>query len=467
MEATSFFPSQKENKKINDYLLEFRQLKGYFNFHRKFKANKADERIIGKVFQNDYYLIDKNWLNKWKEYVGYNDIIKLNLNRDINDNDYDLFKKFLPKNIKEIRLFPLDNSNIYLNNGEINPFSEFIIINKECHNIFGESRKNMNYIYKERSVPLKFLKNKIILTTNGNTRIIYFKNENNVDEEIIIIFLKNDYKSMILKEIEKAENFQYWLKDKSFDLDFLDELEIEEFGYKIINKKLKLKSKMNFNEVNPNTIVSNTTLIGFKYNFPDNLKNPQNFDIQKPFNNNYNNNGNLIVENKKLKDELNTFKTKNEELKNTINILNNENVKLKNELTNANKIIFNINNNPNNQHDNNKMIKHLNDLIIMKDDLINDLKLKLQNNNQKDKLVNYDNILFVHFISLDQKINCGIKCLKTDTFAEVEEKLYQKYEEYRETNNNFVTKGRTVLRFKKIFENNIQDGDKIELIKIE
>ena len=166
MEATSFFPSQKENKKINDYLLEFRQLKGYFNFHRKFKANKADERIIGKVFQNDYYLIDKNWLNKWKEYVGYNDIIKLNLNRDINDNDYDLFKKFLPKNIKEIRLFPLDNSNIYLNNGEINPFSEFIIINKECHNIFGESRKNMNYIYKERSVSLKFLKNKIILTTN-------------------------------------------------------------------------------------------------------------------------------------------------------------------------------------------------------------------------------------------------------------------------------------------------------------
>ena len=118
------------------------------------------------MFQNDYYLIDKNWLNKWKEYVGYNDIIKLNLNRDINDNDYDLFKKFLPKNMKEIRLFPLDNSNIYLNNGEINPFSEFIIINKECHNIFGESRKNMNYIYKERSVPLKFLKNKIILTTN-------------------------------------------------------------------------------------------------------------------------------------------------------------------------------------------------------------------------------------------------------------------------------------------------------------
>ena len=57
--------------------------------------------------------------------------------------------------------------------------------------------------------------------------------------------------------------------------------------------------------------------------------------------------------------------------------------------------------------------------------------------------------------------------MKTDTFAAVEEKLYQKYEEYRETNNNFYAKGRVILRFKKIFENNIQDGDKIQLVKIE
>ena len=51
--------------------------------------------------------------------------------------------------------------------------------------------------------------------------------------------------------------------------------------------------------------------------------------------------------------------------------------------------------------------------------------------------------------------------------SEVEEKLYQRYEEYRETNNNFITKGKIILRFKKICENNIQDGDKIELIQIE
>ena len=96
---------------------------------------------------------------------------------------------------------------------------------------------------------------------------------------------------------------------------------------------------------------------------------------------------------------------------------------------------------------------------------INNLKLQLQNKNNIN--VNYNDILYVHFISTDQEINCPIKCLKTDTFASVEEKLYQKYEEYRETNNNFIAKGKVILRFKKICENHIEDGDKIQLLKVE
>ena len=74
--------------------------------------------------------------------------------------------------------------------------------------------------------------------------------------------------------------------------------------------------------------------------------------------------------------------------------LKNENKKLNNELIKAQKIISNFKNN--NQQ--NMNINNLNDIII------------------------------VHFISTDQKINCPINCLKTDTFAQVEEKLYQKYE---------------------------------------
>ena len=102
--------------------------------------------------------------------------------------------------------------------------------------------------------------------------------------------------------------------------------------------------------------------------------------------------------------------------------------------------------------------------IKIKDIEINDLKDK---SGKDKKFVDFDNIIVIDFISSDQNINCGIKCLKTDTFAEVEEKLYQRYEKFRETNNNFIANGKLILRFKKIFENGIKDGDKIQLIKIE
>ena len=77
-------------------------------------------------------------------------------------------------------------------------------------------------------------------------------------------------------------------------------------------------------------------------------------------------------------------------------------------------------------------------------------------------------MIAISFISTDQKINkYPISCFKTDRFAEIEEKLYQEFEEFRETNNTFIVNGTTVLRFKKMSENNIKNGDTIQLIKDE
>ncbi len=174
----------------------------------------------------------------------------------------------------------------------------------------------------------------------------------------------------------------------------------------------------------------------------------------------------LINENQKLKDKLKAYKNENLELKNKINKLISDNEKLSNDFLKAKKIISSFNNTPKIQ-ENNNMINNLNELIKVKDNLINDLRLQLQNSGKNKTPVNFEDIMVVNFISLDQKINCGIKCLKTETFVEVEERLYQQYEKYIETNNNFITKGRLVLRFKKIFENNIINGDKIQLIIIE
>ena len=165
-----------------------------------------------------------------------------------------------------------------------------------------------------------------------------------------------------------------------------------------------------------------------------------------------------------MKEELNIYKKENENLQNKINKLQDDNNKLNNELVKANKIISNFHNNQNNNIEINNKINNLNEMLKMKDNIINDLKNQLKN--KEIKTVNYDDILSIHFISLDQNINCAIKCLKTDTFAEVEEKLYQKYGEYRETNNNFTANGRIILRFKSISDNHIKDGDTIQLINI-
>ena len=148
----------------------------------------------------------------------------------------------------------------------------------------------------------------------------------------------------------------------------------------------------------------------------------------------------------------------------------NENKKLKKDLVRANKIIEDLKKNEN-QNSNIKNlqdeIKSLKNKLYLKENEINQLKLKIKNNNKKINLVKLDDIMVINFTSTDSSINYGIKCVVTDTFAEVEEKLYQIYDEFRNTNNMFTIKGRTILRFKNLKENNIRDGDKVLLFRIE
>ena len=72
--------------------------------------------------------------------------------------------------------------------------------------------------------------------------------------------------------------------------------------------------------------------------------------------------------------------------------------------------------------------------------------------------------MVVNFISTAQNVHFAAKCLKTNTFAEVEEKLYKQYPQYRESNNTFIANGTTVLRFKTIAENNIGNGLPVTLV---
>ena len=170
---------------------------------------------------------------------------------------------------------------------------------------------------------------------------------------------------------------------------------------------------------------------------------------------------NLNLEITNLKNENNDLKTKEElqskeitNLKNEINELKNNKKIQPEEITNLKNEINNLKKENQLKEEENKKLKSKIDLLI----------------NQKDKkpnLVDIDNIKVIQFLSNDHSIIYPIKCLPSDTFAEVEEKLYKIYPEYRETNNSFQVDGRTILRFKTIAENNIQEGHCVQITKIE
>ena len=148
---------------------------------------------------------------------------------------------------------------------------------------------------------------------------------------------------------------------------------------------------------------------------------------------------------------------------------------LKNELTKAKKIIeqqkLTINDLQNKLNNNTTIINNLNNtinnyqnIINQKEVELNKFRAQLNNNINIQKNVNFDDIMCVNFISSDQNVHYAASCLKTNTFAEIEEKLYKQYPQYRETNNSFIANGAQVLRFKTIEENKIGNGLPVTLI---
>ena len=97
-----------------------------------------------------------------------------------------------------------------------------------------------------------------------------------------------------------------------------------------------------------------------------------------------------------------------------------------------------------------------------------DIDIKPGENLEKlksDKLYNLDEIISLNFTSTDQKINYSLPCVKNDTFAVVEEKLYKEFPEYRENNNYFIQSAQPILRFKTLKENKLKSGFPIILIQ--
>ncbi len=110
-------------------------------------------------------------------------------------------------------------------------------------------------------------------------------------------------------------------------------------------------------------------------------------------------------------------------------------------------------------------INSLMEIIDKKDKQINQLKDKTNHKNPSN--INLNDIKTIQFKSSDMKVDFAISCLGTQSFSEIEEKLYKEYPEYRETNNQFLHMGTVIKRFKTINENKIKNGDIIMMIVME
>ena len=127
-------------------------------------------------------------------------------------------------------------------------------------------------------------------------------------------------------------------------------------------------------------------------------------------------------------------------------------------------------------------MKDLENKIKQKDLEISSLKEQINNiqmnnnniiyNNQINNInvpnnnfnININDMVCINFISSEQKIHFAVPCIKSNIFAEIEEKLYKQYPAFRETNNTFLVNGTIVLRFKTIAENKIDNGFPVTLM---
>ena len=135
----------------------------------------------------------------------------------------------------------------------------------------------------------------------------------------------------------------------------------------------------------------------------------------------------------------------------------NENEKNLKEIKNS----FNNNNNIKKNENDNEKVDFLMKQLKIKDNEINALKSKTAFN------LNPEELIPVIFKTFDGKLDYSIICKKTDKFNMIENKLYEQFPEYRETENLFLLNGNRINKAKTIQENNIRYSDRIILMPMD
>ena len=277
------------------FFIQYNQLIAYLKFRNELnkyisgwsllheRENLTEILVNGQkaiLSQQNYCLIDKNWIRKWRKHVGYEEIknkfVKLkHNNNDIDDNNnYIWINEIIEKNSKDNLLSPLDNSGIYKNN-EVVPDSDFELINEECYKLFIIGAEKKMDITNYRKLPVQFLPEKYIVIIDYKLFWIVFKqNILKIQFEIIVNFkeIGNRKRDIMNDFINKDIN--EWVKEIGFNLisDMEKEITIYDCKIIIVNKTLKFKKKeMNNNNIfSPNLLNKRTELLYLNKNITQN-----------------------------------------------------------------------------------------------------------------------------------------------------------------------------------------------------
>ena len=173
----------------------------------------------------------------------------------------------------------------------------------------------------------------------------------------------------------------------------------------------------------------------------------------------------LLIEeknkNKKLNEQINKLEkdlSNEKDAKKKLNIkLEEENKKIR-DLTNQLNQLSNFK-----DIQKNKIIE-LQKIIDKKNQEISQLYVRNNSSSKGVKFKTGDNIIGIGFVSVNQEIQHFNRAYKdTEVFASIEEELYNEYPEFKEKETYLMLNANKIMRFKTLKENNIKNGDVIQV----
>ena len=409
-------------------------------FSFKSDENEENQHLIQliKLFYFRKHIINETGKKKTKYETNQIILIKKDIiNKYLKSYNYNKLFAYLSKNFKHIDYKNLENNLetlLKIIKRDLKDYYEELKLKEDLPNSFNfigneYELKQKPYTYKEKT--LKYIDDFDIIDKDIFS---FFVNNNIIKENQVIKgeYISDEGQIFLAYCYNGVNNFQIISLNNNKD-DFISEyiIECENSIRNIIINIIKSKGIKSFLQNKIGDKISLANIYCYCYPIKTTLDNKfENKD------NNENNNDDNSKKSTINESNINNFKFQKQTDKMISNPQNN-NIDA-NELKNL-------------RDDYNKLKNEL----AEKEKEIKDLKDKLKNT------------MVINFISTDSSVNCGIKCLPTDLFVTVEAELYKKYDNLRNTNNNFTVNGHCVIRFQTIQENNIHDGDKILLIKFD